>query len=150
MPTKSIPLTDRFWPKVNKRGHDECWPWLGANIRGRGVMRLRTRNYLAPRVCWEMHYGPIPVGLWVLHSCDNPACVNPLHLFLGDRRRNIADCVSKRRHAHGTKHGNCKIAPERVAAIRNAEGSQYDIAALFGISQSHVSEIKSGKKRAYG
>lgn len=139
----------RFWSKVDKRGPDECWPWTAANIKGRGVIRIAGRNILAPRVSWELHNGPIPEGKWVLHTCDNPPCVNPAHPFLGDRLVNIADCMAKGRTTRGLRHGQCKLTDEQVIAIRHANGFQRDIAAQFGISQTHVCEIRTGKKRVY-
>lgn len=94
------PLEERFWAKVDRREPDECWPWLGRGPEDRHAkMRLAgagSKNEGVHRISWMLAFGPIPDGLWILHRCDNPRCVNPLHLFLGTLLDNNAD-----RHAKG-------------------------------------------------
>lgn len=96
-----IPLKDRFWSKVVKT--DTCWIWIGAGStskKGYGQIRLpgaKGRQTSAHRVSWILHRGEIPIGLDVLHKCDNPPCVNPDHLFLGTNQDNVNDKVSKGR-----------------------------------------------------
>ena len=101
-----IPVKDRFWGKVEKNGPvpehrpglGRCWIWLGARIENDyGVVRVNGKNNGAHRISWELTNGPIPEGLWALHHCDNPPCVNPSHLFLGTNTDNQRDCVSKGR-----------------------------------------------------
>lgn len=98
------PLEVRFWEKVRQGAANDCWPWVGASdSHGRGMFNVgktpegRNRRCVAPRVSWEMHHGPIPPGMNVLHHCDNPSCVNPAHLFLGTQKDNIADMYKKGR-----------------------------------------------------
>jgi hypothetical protein len=87
------PLAERYWPKVDKRGPNECWPWMGyCDDEGRG----RFDNATAPRTAWLMATGREPRAS-VLHCCDNPNCVNPAHLFVGDHKVNGADSSLKRR-----------------------------------------------------
>ncbi len=92
-------LDASFWDNVAKT--DTCWLWRGPfNDYGYGTVCARVgdkRNHRAHRVAWELACGPIPSGLWVLHTCDNPPCVNPSHLFLGDRAANMQDCAKKGR-----------------------------------------------------
>lgn len=84
--TTPRPMADRFWPKVDRRGPDECWPWTGGqNGYGYGyfnvdVTRTGHRNAAAHRVAYELSVGPIPDGLTLDHLCLNRLCVNPAHL----------------------------------------------------------------------
>jgi hypothetical protein len=97
------PIAERFWAKVEKRGPRECWPWTGARASkdGRGRFSVNGRNRLAPRVAWALTNGCDPVGC-VCHSCDNPSCVNPAHLWVGTVRDNNLDMFAKGR-AHGNR-----------------------------------------------
>lgn len=110
------PLTDRFWEKVEKT--PGCWLWTGScTEKGYGSIGSGGRDgshLIASRVSWELYFGPIPAGLWVLHRCDDPACVRPDHLFLGTAADNTADMVSKGRHAHGQTSGPY-TRPDRIA-----------------------------------
>jgi hypothetical protein len=99
---KPKPLAERFWAKVDVAGPEDCWVWtaaLGSTGYGHlgGNRRRAQPDYKAHRLSWELHHGPIPEGLSVLHRCDNPPCVNPAHLFLGTQRDNVIDAVQKGR-----------------------------------------------------
>lgn len=93
-------LAERLWAKVDRT--ESCWIWTGGtNIKGYGCIGLGERGRgkaLAHRVSWELAFGPIPDGLWVLHHCDNPPCVRPDHLWLGTAADNNRDMVAKGRH----------------------------------------------------
>lgn len=97
------PLADRFWEHVDRRGPDECWPWIGAKrFFGYGAFNIGKKKAKgAHRVAWELTNGPIPDGLQALHRCDNPPCVNPAHLFLGTPRDNMRDAQAKGRTMRG-------------------------------------------------
>lgn len=101
-----LPPEKRFWAKVNKT--DRCWLWTGAGgEKGHGVFSWDGRQGGAHRFSWELHKGPIPDGLHVLHNCpdgDNPACVNPAHLWLGTIADNNRDMFAKGRGAVGDQH----------------------------------------------
>ena len=138
---------ERFWSKVAKG--EGCWEWQGARTSGRrnggfSYGKLRTgprgssRIELAHRVSWELAHGPMPVGSFICHHCDNPPCVRPDHLFLGSPADNTADRDRKLRH------GTARLTPEQVRAIRaavNAGARQSDIARAFAIVPSAVSQI---------
>jgi hypothetical protein len=89
-------LAKRFHEKVQQGEADACWPWLGAEHgKGYGGISIRGRSQPAHRVAYELACGAIPAGLWVLHRCDNPKCVNPAHLFLGTHQDNMDDMKKK-------------------------------------------------------
>lgn len=90
------PTAERFWSHVVKT--ETCWLFNGGKTKDYGVLNDGNGNNVrANRFSWELHNGPIPHGLWVLHKCDNPPCVNPDHLFLGDRSANMKDAAAKGR-----------------------------------------------------
>lgn len=123
------PIEIRFWRKVEKNGPTirpelgKCWLWTGFTSDGYGTIGVPTgiirqmRIEKAHRVSWILHHGEIPMGLWVLHRCDNPPCVNPSHLFLGNHDDNIADALKKSRFARGKRNGGL-FDPEQVIEIR--------------------------------
>ena len=99
------PLTARFWSRVEFSPH--CWVWVGpTNDKGYGQIRVGGRGsrcLLVHRLSWELHYGPIPPGMCVLHHCDNPPCVRPDHLFLGTLADNNRDMYRKGRDNNGQR-----------------------------------------------
>lgn len=147
----------RFMAKVATS--DGCWLWTGAKgKRGYGDFRRHGRGSIgsraAHRVSWELHRGLIPDGLWVLHKCDNPPCVNPEHLFLGTDADNVADMWMKGRGSPpplsiraGEAHHMAKLTEDDVIDIRTAlalGGTQRATAEAYGVTQGAISFIARG------
>ena len=98
-------MIERFAGKFIPGSTSECWNWTGArNGKGYGQMKQGRRNVDAHRLMYQFEFGLIPDGMHVLHLCDNPACVNPAHLFLGTHRDNMADMSRKGRSLKGRKY----------------------------------------------
>lgn len=140
----------RFWPKVEKGAG--CWEWRGYRVAtGYGQFYMDGGPVFAHRVAFMLAKGPIPEGMDVCHSCDNPSCVNPAHLWVGTRSENMRDCVAKGRLAlnapRGEKSPSARLTEREVAAIRSMEGSmtQREIGARFGVAQCTVSAILRGR-----
>lgn len=138
------PVAERFWPKVQKG--EDCWRWLGSTtLKGYGSFWDGQRLRPAHAVAYELMVGPIPLGLDCCHSCDNPPCVRPDHLFLGTRRENLQDMSRKGRSTRGEKDAMAKLSTGQVEAIRAryAAGGVYqrEIAAEYGVSRSLISAI---------
>lgn len=139
------PLADRFWSKVKKAGADDCWPWTGSlNNKGYGQIYTKSRGMLAHRVSWQLNRGPIPVGLFVLHRCDNPRCVNPDHLFTGTGIDNQQDSVRKGRHKAGH---NRKLSGAQVKEIRQRNEGDTAASKKYGVSRNQIWMIRSGRSR---
>lgn len=140
-------LKERFEAKFVKDPVTECWNWQGCRDKnGYSYIRVNHRTVRAYRVSWELYKGKIPDGMHICHHCDNPSCVNPDHLFLGNNYDNIQDCINKGRNNIGERNARAKLSRGQIAIIRfmlKAAISQSDIAKLFSISQSNVSRINT-------
>ncbi len=115
---KKKTLEERFMTKVRKtRG---CWLWTGSKVRGYGQLHHKDGNrpIRAHRASYIIHVGEIPLGMHVLHKCDNTACVNPKHLFLGDQAINMQDKQKKGRQLKGSDITGSKLTPKKVRAMR--------------------------------
>ena len=147
--SRAIDAITRFWSLVDKRGPDECWPWLGTGGHlGHGHFTVSGRNVGAHRFAYELAHGTVPDGLFICHHCDNPSCCNPAHLFAGTITDNHRDMVSKGRQLKGEQFPQAKLTDDGVREVRRlrmAGLSQQAIADRFGVSQVVISLILRGK-----
>lgn len=142
-------LHDYFWSLVRPEVGDKCWMWAGCvnKVHGYGYVKLNIRRVYAHRLSWEIHYGPIPDGLFVCHKCDVRACVRPDHLFLGTNADNMADMATKGRcnSARGVAANKSHLTDEVVFAISKSSESSRKLALRYGVSKTTVLGIKSGR-----
>lgn len=156
---KTPPLQDRFWSKVDRRGDDECWPWIAAkrdSKRGYGAFWYQGRHRQATYMALILSGATVPDGLMVRHECDNPSCCNPKHLLVGTHADNMADKTARGRQVRGERSAKAKLTREQVDFIRAQKpdgvkqlkrGAAAEIAKRFGISKQYVSEVF---KRGWG
>lgn len=154
-----LDVPKRFWPKIALAGDDECWEWQAAKFTNFpygafGVTWKQT--VLAHRFMFETYCGAIPPGLNVLHSCDNPPCVNPNHLFLGTHQDNQADMRQKGRAAGMP---NCpdwstkikdfppcglyvRLTPEQELAITADTRTGVELAKIYGVHRATIDRAR--------
>lgn len=149
-----------FWKRVERhKSSVECWNWQGFRYPN-GYGQVGTAKYgsrYAHRVAWVVTNGAIPVGKFICHRCDNPACCNPAHLFVGTPADNSKDMARKKRSALGERNGMhnnplgtnrgernhaAKLTPEIAMQVFQATGTQREIGERFGLSQAQVGQIK--------
>lgn len=145
---KNMPLISRFEESIMPVPESGCWLWLrGLNTTGYGVIKVGGRDEKAHRASWEIYKGPIPRGSKVLHRCDVRSCVNPAHLFLGSQADNVRDMMAKGRgsDSKGERNANSKITAAQASEIRNSTLTLRELAEIYPIKKSMLSNIKQGK-----
>lgn len=143
----------RFWEKVDIRfiPVGSCWEWTGGlNSDGYGRFKLNGQDVAASRISLALSRGFVTEHEEACHTCDNPKCVRPDHLFAGTRQVNIADMVTKGRHAaaaRGAIMGKRKLTAARILEIAAAYGSASNaaLAKRFEVSASTVARIGKGQ-----
>lgn len=138
---------ERFFEFVHPEPNTGCWLWDGhLNHAGYGKFGYKGENGLAHRASYDMFVAPIPEGLYVLHRCDVPCCVNPEHLFPGTQNDNVQDMEQKKRsyHPKGVDHGRAKLTADNVRAIRADARSAYRIGKIYGVSKQTILALRKG------
>lgn len=143
------PSVLRFIEKVNTEGPAGCWLWKGSiRCRKNGygsfvIIRGKHKQTVgAHRYSYERFVGPIPSDMYVCHTCDNPLCVNPRHLFLGTVAENNADMKAKSRHARGEKINTAKLTEGQVRAILTDPRPLGEVSKAYGICPQSVWKIR--------
>ena len=148
------PIEQRFWTRVIKGTGDACWEWQGSQDgHGYGSVFYQGRMQKAPRVAWQLTHGAIPAKTEVCHECDNPLCVRPDHLFLGNHMTNAQDMAAKGRQVfqrrperakRGEAHYCAKLDNSSIIAIRyrhkNGEPME-QIARSYDVSKQTIWRI---------
>jgi hypothetical protein len=140
-----------------------CWIWKRyKDKKGYGLLTFKGNPILAHRLSYLTFVGEIPNNLFVLHTCDNPTCVNPKHLFLGNHQDNMKDRNNKNRQAKGEDNGRSKLVQEEANEIRDlysaeleerAKGKDFQLtqrklAKRFKVSQTTIKDIVNNKRWA--
>jgi DNA-binding XRE family transcriptional regulator len=151
---RRIPIEDRFWEYVDASNPSGCWPWIGKSKGSGGYGRTSILHVAYPshRVAYELTNGPIPDGLIVRHTCDNPPCVNPAHLILGSHKDNARDAIERGRRPRGSQASCVKLTEGQVREIRELRSqglSQYELARRFGVHRSTIKDIDSRRSWAH-
>lgn len=148
---KTHVLLERFWKNVEVKGEGDCWLWKGSTTAaGYGVIYWNSENTYAHRLSIQLDGRTIPDRFQACHTCDNPPCVNPKHLFAGSPQQNMNDKVAKNRQSRGETHPSAKLSDKEVSQIRDLFKNgvwQTDLAKTFNVDQSHISRIVYGLAR---
>jgi hypothetical protein len=146
-------LLERFKSYCGAPTPRGCTEWTGSRlpVKGKeyGCFRVDGKTVRAHRVAYELFNGDIPFGMHVLHSCDNPPCVNPDHLYLGTNLDNVADKVKKLRHCFHERHPRAKLDGEKVLRIKemfsSGKHSYSALAKMFSVGDDSIRDIISGR-----
>ena len=144
-----------FWSKVEKLGKDDCWLWKNKCYRNKyGHFQIRAKDFVASRVAFQLHNNVELDSLEeVCHTCDNPPCCNPNHLFKGGRQDNVDDAVSKGKFYQNANMGSGRrhISMQDVDIIRSLYQAgtflQKELATIFGVRPNQISRIVNFKRR---
>lgn len=145
---------ERFWSRVDKTPgqgpQGECWTWQASRLKGYGSVYVGGKHHKSHRAAWFYTYKQWPT-LWLLHSCDNPPCVNPAHLREGTNVENIRDSMERGRRSvmKGEGKPNAKLTESAVREIRQRFATRtvaiLDLAAEYGVSGGTISSAVYGK-----
>jgi len=143
-------IHERFWSKVKVSQANKCWPWLGvSDLNNYGQFRMEGKTIRSARVAFYLRNGEWPDN--ACHTCDNPICCNPSHIFSGTRQENMSDMIAKGRHKadRGENHGGSVLTDDFVIKIRseykNENISMSKLAQKYGCSFSTIQRVVSRK-----
>jgi hypothetical protein len=123
----------------------ECIEFTGYKDRnGYGQVTIKGVTQYAHRASYEAAVGPIPEGLKLRHTCDNPACIRPEHLIVGTQADNMRDKVDRDRQHKGTDFSTAKLDDDKVRFIRQSKLKLRELSEMFGVSQGVLSEVRRG------
>jgi DNA-binding XRE family transcriptional regulator len=146
MTRQNLPISERIEKHIVSK--DCCWITDLFCRNGYPMIVINKKRKSVHRVMFELHNGEIPDKILVCHTCDNPACINPDHLFLGTNQDNVNDKLAKNRQAKGSKLPQAKLNEEKVLEIKRDLAkknlTQKEIAKKYGISERTISSIKTG------
>jgi len=150
VPTRAFTDAARFYKYVDKKGLDECWPWLAQTKKnGYGKFSIKGKSTSAHRASYEFSNGVIPAGLMIRHTCDNKKCVNPNHLLTGTGKDNARDAVERDLYPRGETQGRARLTLKQVIEIREVSAagseSQRSMARRFGVSRAAVQHVAAGR-----
>jgi len=134
----------RFYEKTERRG--ECLEWVGGrNEHGYGISWFNGCFIKAHRLAWMLVGNDLPQGKFVLHSCDNPPCVEVTHLYLGTRSDNARDMWTRKRRQRpeGELSPTAKLSNESVLSIRKSKERSVVLAAHYGVTPRTIQQIRS-------
>jgi uncharacterized UBP type Zn finger protein len=142
-------LKQRFFDKIITIPEHSCYEWIAyKHPKGYGKIQNKNGSRVAHRIAYELYYGPFNKNNLICHKCDNPGCVRPEHLFMGTAQDNNKDRDNKGRQAKGESQGFSKLTSENVRKIielvKLGEKSNADIARMFNVNRSLISNILSG------
>ena len=137
----------RFWDKVEVKSDSECWNWTACKDRdGYGIININGIPTRAHRYSKEIHGGLDNNYPVVLHTCDNPSCVNPKHLENGTQNDNMKDMTSKLRHRYGSKSYRTTLTEEQAKDIKYSSATTKEMVEKYNVSKYVVYTIRSGKR----
>lgn len=144
---KIIDVAARFWSKVKLAKGDACWEWQAfCYPSGHGQFHLNGKDMSAARALWIFEHGELQKDQYVCHTCDNPRCVRPDHLYLGNHQTNMTDVIVRKRRS-GERHPFAKLNWVTARKIRSELGhrSVKEIAAAYGVSRQLITHISHNR-----
>lgn len=142
----SAAFAEKFWARLKPANERGCRDWSGRTFMRYGLVDLWNRPQMAHRVAYRLATGIDPGPLEVCHTCDNPPCCEPSHLWLGTHKENMLDMAAKGRTNPpiflGEKHPQARLVAEDVIAIRSSPNSNNDLAAAYGVTVENIRRVR--------